>query len=91
MSAVDREELLAHIKVQAYTVLMFTSTEPQMDLPEPKGMSDLDSYTVVQLVLAIEDNYDVVLLEAIAEFSGESFEEFADFVLDRMASTQPQE
>ena len=86
MAAVDQNELLSQIKVQAYTILMFTSTEPQMDLPEPKGMSDLDSFSIVQLVLALEEIYDVMLLEEISSFSGESFEELAAFIAERITS-----
>lgn len=86
MAAIDRSELLSQIRVQAYTVLMFTATEPQMDLPEPKGMSDLDSFSIVQLLLALEDIYDVMLLEEISSFSGESFEDLATFITERVST-----
>ncbi|WP_067974837.1 hypothetical protein [Nocardiopsis trehalosi] len=88
MSAVDREELLSQIKVQAYTVVMFSSNEPQFDLPEPEGMADLDSFSVVQLLLALEDSYDVTLLEDFASFGGTSFEDLADFIAPRIEAKE---
>ncbi|GAA1439535.1 hypothetical protein [Nocardiopsis tropica] len=84
MAAVDQSEILAQIKVQAMTVLMFTSNEPQFDLPEPSQMSDLDSFSIVQLVLALEDVYNVSILEDMSEFSGESFEDLTLFIAERI-------
>ncbi|MEE2041632.1 hypothetical protein Q8791_30865 [Nocardiopsis sp. CT-R113] len=84
MAAVDQSEILAQIKVQAMTVLMFTSNEPQFDLPEPSQMSDLDSFSIVQLVLALEDVYNVSILEDMSEFSGESFEDLTQFIAERI-------
>ncbi|ADH70092.1 MULTISPECIES: hypothetical protein [Nocardiopsis] len=84
MAAVDQSEILSQIKVQAMTVLMFTSNEPQFDLPEPSQTSDLDSFSIVQLVLALEDVYNVSLLEDMSEFTGSSFEDLAGFVAERI-------
>ena len=91
MAAIDRDELLSQIRVQAYTILMFSSTEPQMDLPEPKGMGDLDSFSVVQLILALEDIYDLMLLEEITSFRGETFEDLATFIIERVSAGAAQE
>ncbi|WP_017587961.1 hypothetical protein [Nocardiopsis ganjiahuensis] len=84
MAATDRSEILTQIRTQAATVLMFTSNEPQLDLPEPQAMSDLDSFSIVQLLLALEDVYNVSLLEDMAEFSGESFEELTEFIANNI-------
>ncbi|WP_223167470.1 hypothetical protein [Nonomuraea sp. SYSU D8015] len=67
------------------TILMFTSSEPEFELPEPKRMDDLDSFSVVQLILTLEDIYDVRLLEDMHAFEGETFDDLADFVALRIS------
>lgn len=84
MSEVDRDELVAQIRTQAMSVLMFTYSDPQLELPEPKDMNDLGSFAVVQLVLLLEDTYDVLLMEDMPSFAGSSFEDLADFVAVRI-------
>jgi acyl carrier protein len=79
-SYVDKDELVTQIKVQAMTIMMFTASEPEAELPEPTGMRDLDSFSVVQLILSLEEIYDVQLLEEMPSFTGETFEELADMV-----------
>ncbi len=91
MSSVDREKLVSQIKIQAMTVLMFTHSEPQYDLPQPEAMSDLGSFAVVQLTLMIEDLYNVELLEDMVRFMGNTFEEFADFIIERIENSEGQE
>ncbi|WP_150237032.1 hypothetical protein [Nocardiopsis quinghaiensis] len=88
MPSIDREKLVSQIKIQAMTVLMFTHSEPQYDLPQPELMEDLGSFAVVQLTLMLEDLYGVELLEEMVEFKGGSFEEFADFVIERVEGTK---
>ncbi len=91
MSSIDREKLVSQIKIQAMTVLMFTHSEPQYDLPQPEAMIDLGSFAVVQLTLMIEDLYDVELLEDMVNFKGETFEEFADFIIQRIEDSEGRE
>ncbi|MGQ4270880.1 hypothetical protein [Nocardiopsis changdeensis] len=88
MPSIDRDELIAQIKVQAMTVLMFTHSEPQYDLPEPDQMEDIGSFAVVQLTLMLEDLYNVELLEQMVDFKGGSFEDFADFIIERVDTGQ---
>ncbi|SDH94031.1 hypothetical protein SAMN05421505_12754 [Sinosporangium album] len=88
MLETDRTELLTQIKVQAMTILMFTASEPELDLPEPTDMDDLDSFSVVQLVLALEDIYGVLLLEDMPSFKNKSFDDLADFVMDRIQTSR---
>ncbi|MFE7135995.1 hypothetical protein ACFVIM_34610 [Streptomyces sp. NPDC057638] len=45
------------------------------------GMHDLDSFTVIQLVLHLEDVLNVVILEEMHGFEGGDFDAFADFVV----------
>ncbi|MCK9868097.1 hypothetical protein AB0M72_14215 [Nocardiopsis dassonvillei] len=45
-------------------------------LPELKS---LDSFTVVQLILAVEERFDVTILEQMQEFKGTTLDDFVDF------------
>ncbi len=85
MLEIERNELITQIKVQAMTILMFTSSEPEFELPEPSKMDDLDSFSVVQLILTLEDIYDVRLLEDMQQFEGKTFDDLADFVALRIS------
>lgn len=44
-------------------------------------LSDLDSFTIVETVVALEDAFGVAILPEIGAFSGGTFDELADFVL----------
>jgi acyl carrier protein len=84
----DRDELVTQIRVQAMTIMMFTASEPEAELPEPRGLTDLDSFSIVQLVLSLEEIYDVQLLEEMPNFYGETFEELADLVAQHIDAKQ---
>lgn len=43
-------------------------------------MYDIDSFTMVQLVLYLEDKFNIVILEELHGFSGGDFDAFAEFV-----------
>ncbi|OKJ20197.1 hypothetical protein AMK21_17675 [Streptomyces sp. CB00316] len=45
-------------------------------------MSDLDSFTLIQLLLHIEDALDIVVLEELHNFRGGGFDEFSAFVVE---------
>ncbi|WP_030572718.1 hypothetical protein [Streptomyces aureocirculatus] len=47
---------------------------------EGAEMYDIDSFTMVQLVLYLEDKFDVVILEELHDFAGGDFDAFAAFV-----------
>ncbi|GGO60265.1 acyl carrier protein [Streptomyces lasiicapitis] len=47
---------------------------------EGADMFDIDSFTVVQLVLYLEDKFDIVILEELHGFVGGDFDAFATFV-----------
>jgi acyl carrier protein len=44
-------------------------------------MEDLDSFGIVQLLLALEELYDIAVLEGMSTFQGETLAEFRDFFL----------
>lgn len=52
----------------------------QPDVPEPESVRELDSFSFVQVILEIENYYDVLLLENLDDFHGETFDDLADFV-----------
>ncbi|WP_233104072.1 hypothetical protein [Streptomyces flavofungini] len=43
-------------------------------------MYDIDSFTMVQLVLYLEDKFNIVILEELHGFGGGDFDAFAAFV-----------
>ncbi|WP_179956973.1 hypothetical protein [Amycolatopsis anabasis] len=53
----------------------------QPDVPEPETVKDLDSFSFVQVILEVENEYNIKILENLDEFSGESFDDLADFIL----------
>ncbi|MEU4806646.1 hypothetical protein [Actinosynnema sp. NPDC023587] len=74
----DREELREALLGAAK---MICAEQP--DVPEPKTARDLDSFSFVQVVLEIENHYDVKLLESLDDFRGESFDDLAEFAIAR--------
>ncbi|MFC4534472.1 hypothetical protein [Sphaerisporangium dianthi] len=52
------------------------------DLPEEIELTDLDSFTMVQLILNLEDKLGIVVLEKVPEFQGKTFDELADFIVE---------
>ncbi|MET9247284.1 hypothetical protein [Nonomuraea sp. NPDC003709] len=60
------------------------------DLPDQIELTDLDSFTLVQLILNIEDSLGIVVLEKVPEFKGETFLELAGFLVEMAADDQPE-
>ncbi|WP_164414857.1 hypothetical protein [Streptomyces salinarius] len=54
----------------------------QPDVPEPKELRDLDSFSIVQVMLEIENELDMRLLEELEGFEGTTFREIAEHVVD---------
>lgn len=77
-----RDDITEEIRQRATAVLMLTTGEPDID--EPEHLGDLDSFTVVQLILSLEDHYQLQLLEDMPTFAGKTFEDLADFVMERI-------
>jgi acyl carrier protein len=44
-------------------------------------LSDLDSFTIVEMLVALEDTFGVSLLQEMGAFTGGTFGELADFVV----------
>lgn len=54
----------------------------QPDVPEPQDLSDLDSFSVVQVLLDLENELDVKLLEELEGFRGKTFREISEYIVD---------
>lgn len=89
MATVDQNEVLAEIIAQAKAVLIFTSSDPQAEPPVPSALEDLDSFLIVQILLGLEDVYNVSFLEDLSEFRGTTFEDLAAFLTESIRQQQP--
>ncbi|MFJ9641457.1 hypothetical protein [Streptomyces sp. NPDC101178] len=56
--------------------------------PDEVKLGDLDSFTLIQLLLHIEDAFDIVVLEELHNFRGGGFDEFSGFVV-QMGTRKP--
>ncbi|TKK87206.1 hypothetical protein FDA94_19025 [Herbidospora galbida] len=72
----SREEVTARVRE---TARMICAEQP--DVPEPNTLKDMDSFSFVQMALELENSYQVKLLEKLENFSGERFEDLADFII----------
>lgn len=52
-------------------------------------LSDLDSFTIVEMLVALEDTFGVSLLQEMGAFTGGTFGELADFVVGCAAGAEP--
>nr|MDT0661784.1 hypothetical protein [Micromonospora sp. DSM 115978] len=77
-----RREINEQVRQRAIAVLMLTSGDPEVE--EPNDLGDLDSFSVVQLILSLEDYYQVPLLEDMPTFEGKTFTDLTEFVIERI-------
>lgn len=70
----------------AATARMICAEQP--DVPEPNSVADLDSFSMVQIILELENIYRVRLLESLEEFDGAEFSELADIIVESAAREQ---
>ncbi|MGW4375257.1 hypothetical protein ACWEJ7_16500 [Streptomyces albidoflavus] len=52
----------------------------QPDVPEPKELVDLDSFSMVQVLLDLENELDMKILEELEGFEGRTFREIAQHI-----------
>lgn len=50
-------------------------------------LSDLDSFSVVEMIVTLEDRIGVSLLADLDQFSGTTINDFVDFAADRVKHT----
>jgi len=51
------------------------------DVPEPHHMLDMDSFSIVHVLLELDNSLDMELLENMEEHRGETFENLASFIM----------
>lgn len=89
MAVVDQNDVLSEIMAQVTAVLIFTSSDPQAEPPVPASLEDLDSFLIVQVLLGLEDVYNVSFLEDLSDFTGTTFEDLAAFLAESIRQQQP--
>ncbi|WP_150251037.1 hypothetical protein [Nocardiopsis deserti] len=87
MTEISQGDVLSELMAQAKAVLIFASSDPQAEIPDP-SMDDMDSFSIVQIILMLEEVYNASLLEELSEFTGKTFEEMAGFLAERIRSQQ---
>ncbi|MBB6421370.1 hypothetical protein [Streptomyces sp. AK010] len=60
----------------------------QPDVPEPANLADLDSFSMVQVLLELENILDRKILERLEEFEGKSFRDLAEFIARLLAEDE---
>jgi hypothetical protein len=60
------------------TAIMICAEQP--DVPRPESLSDLDSFSLVQVLLELENVLNMRLLEKMEHYEGPSFRELATFI-----------
>ena len=71
------EELLPTVVATAKSICA-----DQPDVPEPKSLGDLDSFSFVQVILELENITGNKILERLEHFKGDTFEDLAAFIAE---------
>jgi acyl carrier protein len=66
-------------EIVKFTAEMICAEQP--DVPEPQTLRDLDSFSMVQVLLELENKLEMRLLERMESFTGETFRDLADFIV----------
>jgi hypothetical protein len=74
----DQEVLDGLEKTVRETAVMICAEQP--DVPQPENLADMDSFSMVQVLLELENVLGRKLLERMEEFRGESFRDLAGFI-----------
>jgi acyl carrier protein len=61
------------------TAKMICAEQP--DVPEPEDLRSLDSFSLVQILLELENSLKMKLLERVEDFEGESFRDLAEYIV----------
>ncbi|WP_062346029.1 hypothetical protein [Herbidospora yilanensis] len=60
----------------------------QPDVPQPDSLRDLDSFSMVQVLLELENTTQLKLLEKLEGFQGETFRDLAEFIVQTTAEEE---
>jgi acyl carrier protein len=83
----NRDEVEAFVRETAKMIC-----DEQPEVPEPHSLRDLDSFSLVQVVLELENHYEIKILERLEGFTGETFGDLANFIVyweHKQATGQP--
>ncbi|GAA3014236.1 hypothetical protein [Streptosporangium longisporum] len=87
----QKKDVRERIEREALKIVLFGSDElaiPELtdlgEITEPSDLGNLDSFSIILLILALEDAYGVPLLDDMAGFGGKNFDDLADFVVERL-------
>lgn len=58
----------------------------QPNVPRPEELVDLDSFSSIQTMLELENRMDVQFLESLGQFTGSTYDEIAEFVLQTIVA-----
>lgn len=87
MRVVDRAAVFAQIKGCTESVWAQRQTlEPDAPVIPITGdlqLSQFDSFSVIELVVDLEEALSIDILEDLVEFSGQTFDDFVDFIIER--------
>lgn len=72
----NRDEVEAFVRETAKMIC-----DEQPEVPEPNSLRDLDSFSLVQVVLELENHYEIKILEHLEGFTGETFGDLANFIV----------
>jgi hypothetical protein len=79
---IDAEFIDQMEKVVRTTAEMICAEQP--DVPKPDSLYDLDSFSMVQILLELENTLQMKLLERLDGFEGTTFRDVGEFII-RMA------
>ncbi|MDI6105189.1 hypothetical protein QLQ12_42050 [Actinoplanes sp. NEAU-A12] len=79
MSTLDPQLVDGVEKVVRETAIMICAEQP--DVPEPSSLNDLDSFSLVQVLLELENVLEIQLLEKLEPFDGDTFRDLAEFIV----------
>lgn len=78
-SALDAAEIEAFLRFEARLLVWFRADSHN---DKPIDISVLDSFAAVQLILSVEQAFDIQVLEKFAGYKAPSFAALAQFVVD---------
>lgn len=91
LASTQKKDVREHIEREALRIALLNTADlavPELtdlgEIPDPSELGTLDSFSVILLILALEDTYGVPLLEDMAGFDGKDFDDLADFVIARL-------
>jgi hypothetical protein len=80
-NAADRDPELVDRLTELVRATAYMICGEQPGVPQPRNLRDLDSFSIVQVLLELEKSTSVLMLEELEDFQGETFGELADDIV----------